>query len=307
MNLDIKYRYKDFDKFIGNEQIVKDVKGFLKTGDPPHFIFIGPPGVGKNTLYWMFASKFLGREITYYTEDGDKEYLEINAGKDTGIDTVRDVIGDFASFVVRNHRKCCLIDEFDSATVPMQMALKHVTERNEDKCHFCFIVNDDSRIIDALRSRCCTFRFKKPNISKVCSWFLDVAIQENVIFENESLIEDIAEFYERDFRKMLVDCLEALRGRTIEGGKITKDDLWKIYEGDTKSIAKKVYESDDKINLWTKYWKDENFDNRRFIEDLSKLYNGKYAHIFAKIDARLRKGCNPMLQMNSLFAILDGK
>lgn len=267
-------------------------------------MFKGPPGVGKNTLYWIFATKFLGKEITIDTEDGDREYLEINAGKEGGIDTVRNEIAEFASFVVRDHKKCCLIDEFDNPTYQMQMALKHVVEHYAHMCHFCFIMNDDSKIIPALLSRCYVANFTRPKQEDIAKWFELVVAKEGVEFENMSLIYDIVDYYSGDLRSMLVDCLEALIGRSMDGRKITKEDLWKIYETSTKSIAKRVFESENKIDAWANYWKDEGFDNRKFLEDYMGFYKGNQAKLFAKIDSRLRRGCNPMIQMSALFSVL---
>ena len=267
-------------------------------------MFIGPPGVGKNTLYWIFATKFLGREITIDTEDGDREYLEVNAGKEGGIETVRNEIAEFASFVVRDHKKCCLIDEFDNPTYPMQMALKHVIEHHADKCHFCFIMNEDAKIIPALRSRCYVAYFTVSDVNELATYFLNIAHKENVEFEDPNVVLDIVEYYKGDLRSMLVDCLEALIGRTMDGSKATKLDLWKIYERGTKSIAKKIFDSDNKIDLWANLWKAEGFDNRKFLVDYMKLYKGNRAKFFAKIDSRLRRGCNPMIQMSALFSVL---
>lgn len=306
MNLDRELRPTTFEDYISsnNEGIVEDVKGFLETGDPPHFIFVGPPGCGKNTLYWIFASLFLGREISIDTEEGDREYTEINASKEGGIDTVRTDITDFSSFVIRNHRKCCLIDEFDGSSKQMQMALKHVIEANEDKCHFCFIMNDDSAVIDAIFSRCYIAYFKRPKKQDITQWFIEKSYLKGVQFEDLSLVSDIVDYYGGDFRRMLTDCLESLRGRAFDGRKINKEDLWKIYEGDTRGVAQKVFDSESPIDTWAKYWKEDNFDNRRFLVDYMKLFYGKNAPLFAKIDSRLRRGCNPMVQMSALFSVL---
>ncbi len=316
MNLDRELRPKSFDEYIAsnNEGIVKDFKAFLRTNDMPHVMLVGPPGCGKNTLFWIFASLYHEREISIDTGEYDPDYKVINAGKDRGIDTVRDDIADYVAAPSRAYpkKKVVLLDEFDNPTHDMQMALKSIMETYEDNCIFGLLMNDDSKIIDAIISRCYVAHFKRPDFVDIGVWFKEKAELKGVTFESPELIEDIVEHYEGDFRRMLVDCLEPLRGytETAPNGEtinkvITKDDLWKIYATDTRKFALEVFENENKKHKFFELWKKYNFDERKFLLDYFKVSGMKMSAFFSKIDSRLRRGCNPMIQISALFDALE--
>ena len=49
--LDKKYRPTNFDDFLGNEETVEVLKGFIANKEHPHvYLFSGPSGCGKTTL-----------------------------------------------------------------------------------------------------------------------------------------------------------------------------------------------------------------------------------------------------------------
>jgi len=47
-----KYRPKRIDEIIDQDEVKRRIKEFLKTGNLPHMLFYGPPGVGKTTMYY---------------------------------------------------------------------------------------------------------------------------------------------------------------------------------------------------------------------------------------------------------------
>lgn len=315
MNLDRRFRPKSFDEIIGNKGIKRDMKAFIATGDPPHMMLIGPPGCGKNTLAYNFATEYLGRPISVDTEEKDSDYRELNASKERGIDTVREVIADFAECASNTYgkdgrllKRIIFLDEFDSTTKAYQMALKSIMEKTERNCIFILSMNEEQGVfVDALFSRCKVFRMKRPHPKDIAEYFMNTAKKVNVMFEDTKLIEDIVRFYKGDMRRMLVDCLESLRGyfdKRQEDGTIliSKEDLYHIYENDTTDLAKKIFKSEHPRTEFMKIWERENFNVRSFLKDYFELYKGHSADIFAKVDSRLRRGANPMIQMNYLFS-----
>lgn len=318
MNLDRKYRPKTFDEFIGNEDIIKEHKAYLKTLDPPHLMYIGPPGRGKNTLAYIFATAYLGRPITLDTENGDPDYIELNASKDRGIDVVREVISEFAETQsdTPNRKRIIFLDEFDSMTKDAQLALKAIMEKNEHNCIFILSMNNEFGVlVPALFSRCAIHRFKTAKPAEIAEFFKKIAKSEYVKFKSDDLIKDIVSHYRGDFRHMLVDCLESLRGYDHKTVKhpiadyilIDKEDLHKIYAEEAGSLAEQVYKSDDPKKKFMSLYRKEVFNVRKFLEDFHELMDRKYSKIFAKVDARIRAGGNPMIQMSYLFDVLIGR
>ncbi len=321
MNLDRKFRPTSIDGVIGHDNIKKDLKSYIKTGDPPHMMFVGPPGIGKNTLAYAFATEYLGRPITVDTEEGDRDYKEINASKDRGIDVVREVIQEFAETDSNTYddngkriKRVCILDEVDSTTKQFQLAMRSIMEKYEYNCIFILLMNNINGIVeDALFSRCSLFIFNPPDYRLVAKYFEGLAMKEDVYFETPDLVVAIVKHYKSDMRRMLVDCLEALRGYNHKikeqlGEKyilIDQADLWKIFEHDTMSYAKQIYNSKFPKDAFRSLWEKENFNVRRFLSDYHRLMEYQSSRIFAKVDSRLRRGCNEMIQMSYLFSELE--
>ncbi len=306
MNLSIKYRPKNLDEVVGHENLKRNLRSYLKTRNVPHLMFIGPPGIGKNCIAYAFASEYFGRRISLDTENGDLDYKEFNASMDRGIDTVRDSIEDFARMSAESGEKLIIfLDEADSMTYPAQLALKSVVEKREKNCIFIFSLNNEDGIkVPALKSRCDKYHFKPPTHDEMAEWFLDICKKEGVGFNRQydGIVDHIVKHYKGDMRAMLIDCLEALIGFPNKDS-ITEEDLFKIYQEDTKSFAQLVFESGDMKQRFLELWRKQNFSVRKFLEDLQELREWKNSRIAAIVDANLRAGGSERLQMCYYFDV----
>jgi len=305
MNLSIKYRPDVLDKVVGHEPVKRNLKSYLKTRNVPHLMFIGPPGVGKNCVAYAFATEFFGRKISLDTEEGDVDYKELNASMDRGIDIVRDVIEDFAMVrATQSEKRIIFLDEADALTYPAQLALKSVVEKWEKNTIFIFSLNNEDGIkVPAIKSRCDKYWFKPPTDEKIFDWFVGLAKEEGVGFSSQEIVYDIVDHYKGDLRAMLIDCLEALIGFPNKDC-IEEEDLFKIYEEDTKSYAQLVFESGDMKQRFIDLWKKENFSVRKFLENLQELRDWKDSRVAAVVDANLRAGGSERLQMCYYFDVI---
>jgi len=303
MNLDRKYRPNKIESVVGHDEIKKFLKAYLTTKEPPHMMFVGPPGIGKNTMAYAFATEYFGRPISVDTENKDRDYLELNASKNRGIDTVREIIEDFASTDSNYEMKRIIfLDEAEGTTKDYQMALRSIMEKWEHNCIFILSLNDKSGIvIPALFSRCVLFEFKPPKTPLVMEWLKNIALKEGICFESDELINDIVLYYKKDMRRILIDCIEGLRGFPNKD-RITQDDLSRIFDFSSKSIAMQVFESEYPLKKFIEFWEKEPFDERNFLREYFVLLEYNYPRIFAMVDSRLRDGCNPMIQMAYLFS-----
>ncbi|KHO46156.1 MAG: replication factor C small subunit, replication factor C small subunit [archaeon GW2011_AR3] len=160
-----KYRPKSFSEIVGQKEIVKRVKNFVKQKNMPHLLFAGPAGVGKTTLSLVVAHELYG-------DEWHQNFLELNASDERGIDVIRVKVKDFArTRAIGNVPfKIIYLDECDALTKEAQQALRRTMENYTHTCRFILSCNYSSKIIDPIQSRCTMFRFRtldKPDVMEV--------------------------------------------------------------------------------------------------------------------------------------------
>lgn len=149
-----KYRPKTLDEIVNQEEIVERLKRFVKEKSMPHCLFAGPPGTGKTTAAIALAMDLFG-------EDYHKNFLELNASDERGIDVIRTTVKEFARTVSMGDVpfKILVLDEADNMTADAQQALRRTMEMYTSTCRFILACNYYTKIIEPIQSRCALFRF----------------------------------------------------------------------------------------------------------------------------------------------------
>jgi len=188
-----KYRSKELNEYVGNEEIKASIAKYLQQNDIQNFIFSGPPGTGKTTLAKLIVNKL------------NCDFIYINASDENGIDTIREKVQGFASAASFKPLKVVILDEADYLTINAQASLRNIIETFSRTTRFILTCNFVERIIDPLKSRCQVLNVVPPSKKEIAVHVADILDKENVTYELNELAH-IVKLYYPDIRKILNTC-----------------------------------------------------------------------------------------------------
>lgn len=150
-----KYRPEDWDQVLGQEHIVKVLRGALELGNVAHaYLFFGSRGTGKTTV-----ARIVARELGVSANDT----FEIDAASNRGIDDIRELRETIATLPFDSKYKVYIFDEVHMLSKDAWNALLKTLE--EPPAHVIFILatTEIEKVPETIVSRCQVFTFKKPN------------------------------------------------------------------------------------------------------------------------------------------------
>ena len=208
-----KYRPKTIDECILPSQIKKEFSEVLKQKELQNMMFTGTAGVGKTTV-----AKALCNQLQL-------DYIVINGSEESGIDTLRNKIKQFASSVsLSGGYKVVILDEADYLNPQStQPALRGFIEEFSANCRFILTCNFKNRIIEPLHSRCSVVEFAMPKSEKVklANQFLSrveqILASENINSDPAVLAELIMKHFP-DFRRSINELQRYSNHGVIDSG-----------------------------------------------------------------------------------------
>ncbi len=213
-----KYRPSTFSEILGQKDIVERAEAFVKSGNMPHLLLAGPPGVGKTSLSLVIAKQLYG-------ETWRNNVLELNASSERGIDVIRNTVKDFARTKAIGDVpfKICILDEADSLTKEAQQAMRRTMEQYTATCRFILLANYSSKIIEPIQSRCAVFRFKPLGVEQLKKIVTNIAKNEKVTIDEKGM-NALLEVSAGDCRKLE----NIMQSAAAIGNSVTEDVVYSI-------------------------------------------------------------------------------
>lgn len=304
-----KFRPNTLDEVVGHHEVVKILKAFAAAGMSLEFLFSGPPASGKTTAAIAFAKDLYGK-------NWERNFTELNASDERGIDIVRGKIKNFArTSPISASFKLIFLDEVDELTIPAQSALRRTIEKYSNTCRFVLSCNYDNKLIAPIKSRLMSFHFAGLSDDDMRTLVYRVIGEENLQMP-EDAIDLLVELSDRDTR-VLLNTLQvcALLSSDISAETVKNTlqvpDKKQVHQMISSAIAGDL---DLAFEISANHIINSGFDVKKILRmvdktlpmiEMHKNTRGKLLGVISDVEDRINHGGTPDIQMRALLSKFD--
>jgi len=214
-----RYRPKNLDTIIGQDQAIDKITKWLKYKSLPHtLLFTGPSGVGKTTI-----ARILRKEL----ECRKADYQELNTADARGIDKVREIRSRMMTAPMTGACRIWLLDEVHKWTTDSQHAMLKILEDTPSHVYFFLATTNPEKLIRTIITRCSQIGLKSLSDADISKLLLKISKTEKKKIPKE-VIEKIIDNSFGSARQALVflhgiinlngktEMLNAIQSETLE-------------------------------------------------------------------------------------------
>ncbi|MBI2521540.1 MAG: DNA polymerase III subunit gamma/tau [Bdellovibrio sp.] len=283
-----RLRPTTFAEIYGHAPIVHAIKNSLINKVVGHaYLFTGTRGIGKTTMARLLAKAL---RCSNLTKDGNPchacqgcldfesgssiDVSEIDGASNNSVDNIRELVTNVHYLPTFGEYKIIIIDEVHMLSASAFNALLKTLEEPPQHVKFIFATTEPDKLLGTVVSRCQRFDFRPASKTELITFLVNVGKQESIAYENDFVIEQLAEQGRGSYRDTLsiLEQLITLSGNRqitedilvnalgVARGSILKELLLYLFSGKTTEVVA-LYR---KIIL-------ENFNPKNFMASLSSL------------------------------------
>jgi len=208
-----KYRPQKFSEMGRTNEVADVLLKQIKSGKTAHaYLLVGPRGTGKTTVARILAKSLNCEKPKANGDPCDKcsncnsikegsfiDLIEIDAASNRGIDDIRDLKDKIRLAPTMGRNKVYIIDEVHMLTTEAFNALLKTLEEPPTKTTFILCTTEEHKVPATIKSRCQTFKFKRPTVKQIVLVLKEIAKGEDIKISDDGLTK-IAEASMGDYR-----------------------------------------------------------------------------------------------------------